>query len=48
MARWMITHRVERASELRKAELEGYRLDDSESTDTSWVFRRQQPPPKNG
>jgi len=48
MARWIIEHRIDRADQLRDADVLGYRFDASASTEDRWVFRRPQPPPKQG
>lgn len=45
MARWAIDARIERASDLKGFEADGYRLDASRSTDQALVFWRHQPPP---
>lgn len=45
MARWIVQHRVERASALREAVVDGYRFDPDASDGARWVFRRPQPPP---
>jgi cytoplasmic iron level regulating protein YaaA (DUF328/UPF0246 family) len=45
MARWMIERRVERVSDLREAEVLGYRYEPAASDPERWVFRRAQPPP---
>ncbi len=45
MARWAITHRVDRATALRDAEVLGYRFVPAESAPERWIFQRPQPPP---
>ncbi|MES2895240.1 MAG: peroxide stress protein YaaA [Pseudomonadota bacterium] len=44
MARYAIDHRIERATDLKAFDSEGYRFQKSASTDTEWVFSRPQPP----
>jgi cytoplasmic iron level regulating protein YaaA (DUF328/UPF0246 family) len=43
MARWVVDHRAGRASALRDAVVDGYRLDRDASDDDRWVFRRPHP-----
>lgn len=45
MARWIIEHRPAHAEDLKAANPEGYAFDAEASTETRWVYRRQQPPP---
>jgi hypothetical protein len=45
MARWIVENRVERAADLRDAEIDGYRFVAEASDDARWVYRRDQPPP---
>lgn len=45
MVRWALQHRAERAEELKGFDSGGYTFVPDDSTDTRWVFRRQQPPP---
>lgn len=44
-ARWLVQHRPAHTDALREATIDGYRLVPDESTDTRWIFRREQPPP---
>jgi cytoplasmic iron level regulating protein YaaA (DUF328/UPF0246 family) len=46
MARWIMQNRVEKASDLRDFNVEGYKLDKKASSETELVFSRKQPPPK--
>lgn len=46
MARWIMQERVDRADGLKDFNLEGYKIDPDQSTDTLLVFSRKQPPPK--
>lgn len=45
MARWIVDHRVERAEDLKRFDLDGYRFVAEASDTDRWVFRRPQPPP---
>lgn len=45
LARWMVENRIERATDLRDAEIDGYRYDAHASEPDRWVFRRPCPPP---
>jgi len=47
MARWIMQNRVDRAEGLKDFNLEGYKIDSQNSTETLLVFSRKQPPPKN-
>jgi len=46
MARWIIENRIERADDLRGFNVEGYAVNESQSTPELLIFTRQQPPPK--
>ncbi len=46
MARWIMENRIENADDLRGFDAEGYRLDQSASSETELVFSRPQPPVK--
>jgi cytoplasmic iron level regulating protein YaaA (DUF328/UPF0246 family) len=46
MARWIVEHRVERASDLKHFDCDGYRLDESRSDGGEMVFTRKQPKKK--
>ncbi|PHS39448.1 MAG: hypothetical protein COA91_05815 [Robiginitomaculum sp.] len=46
MVRWIIENRVEMPDDLRGFNLEGYAVDDNQSTPELLIFTRQQPPPK--
>jgi len=46
MARWIIENRIERTDDLRGFNVEGYALNESQSTPELLIFTRQQPPPK--
>lgn len=46
MARYAIDNRIEKASDLKAFDSEGYRFQAGASTDTEWVFSRPQPPLK--
>ena len=45
MARWAIDERIERATDLKRFDRAGYRIDRSGSTDAALVFWRPQPEP---
>ena len=45
MARWAIANRVEASEELKKFNETGYAFVPEQSTETEWVFEREQPPP---
>ncbi|MEO1242830.1 MAG: peroxide stress protein YaaA [Pseudomonadota bacterium] len=47
MARWAIENRVEKAEDLKKFTVGGYKLSKSLSSDDEWVFTRPQPPKKS-
>lgn len=47
MARWIIQERVDRAKGLKDFNLDGYRLDAAQTTESELVFTRKQPPPKS-
>lgn len=47
MARYAIDQRIEKASDLKGFDREGYRFRPEASTDTDWVFSRPQPPLKS-
>lgn len=47
MARWAIENRIEKAEDLKKFTVGGYRLSKSLSSDDEWVFTRPQPPKKS-
>ena len=46
MSRWIMQNRVDRAEGLKVFNLDGYKLDKKESTETELVFSRKQPAPK--
>ena len=46
MARWIMQNRVDRAEGLKDFNLDGYKLDKKESSETELVFKRPQPAPK--
>ncbi|MEO0321255.1 MAG: peroxide stress protein YaaA [Pseudomonadota bacterium] len=46
MARWALEHRITDHRDLRGFDVEGYRLNKTESSDDRWVFTRTQPAPK--
>ncbi len=46
MARWIVENRIETADDLRGFNVEGYAVNDSQTTPELLVFTRQQPPPK--
>ena len=46
MARWAIEKRIERAEDLKKFSVGGYKFSKSLSSDAEWVFTRPQPKPK--
>lgn len=46
MARWIMQNRVDRAEGLKDFNLEGYKLDKKDSSETELVFKRPQPAPK--
>ncbi len=46
MTRWIIQNRVDRTADLKEFDLEGYKIDLSQSSDDLLVFSRKQPPPK--
>ena len=48
MARHIITHRMDRAEQIKDAVVDDYRFDAEASSAHKWVFRRPQPPPVNG
>ncbi len=48
MVRWAAIHKPTNASELKNCTAMNYRYDDALSTETQWVFTREQPPPVNG
>lgn len=43
MARYIIDHRIENAAQLKKFDSAGYAFSADASTETKWVFRRQEP-----
>jgi cytoplasmic iron level regulating protein YaaA (DUF328/UPF0246 family) len=45
MVRWAATHKPTNASELKTCTAMNYQYDDALSTETQWVFTREQPPP---
>ena len=46
MARYAVDHRIEKASDLKAFDSEGYRFQPQASSETEWVFSRPQPPLK--
>jgi cytoplasmic iron level regulating protein YaaA (DUF328/UPF0246 family) len=44
LARFAIDHRIEKATELKAFDSEGYRFQPQASSETEWVFSRPQPP----
>lgn len=46
MARWMIQNRIEDANDLRAFNVDGYKINKRESSETQLIFTRKQPPPK--
>ena len=46
MARWAIANRIVRAEDLKGFDERGYTFMPEQSTETEWVFERDQPPPK--
>lgn len=46
MARWAIENRIEKAEDLKKFSVGGYKFSKSLSSDDEWVFTRPQPPKK--
>lgn len=46
MARWAIENRIERAEDLKKFSVDGYRFRKDGSGETIWLFTRPQPKPK--
>jgi cytoplasmic iron level regulating protein YaaA (DUF328/UPF0246 family) len=46
MARWIMQNRVDRAEGLKDFNLDGYKLDKAESSESELVFTRPQPAPK--
>ena len=48
MVRWAATHGATSAHDLKRCDAMGYAYDDAQSTDSKWVFTREQPPPVNG
>lgn len=46
MARWAIEKRIEKAEDLKKFSVGGYKFSKSLSSDEEWVFTRPQPKPK--
>lgn len=48
MARWAAQHRIDRAEDLKRFDVGGYRFSPALSTDREWVFSRPQPKPKKG
>lgn len=47
MARWAIENRIEKAQDLKKFSVGGYKFSKSLSSDDEWVFTRPQPPKKS-
>ncbi len=45
MVRWAATHKPTNASELKTCTAMNYQYDDALSTETQWLFTREQPPP---
>ena len=45
MTRWIIENRVTEPERLQSCDVMGYRFVPDASTETKWVFQRQQPPP---
>ncbi len=48
MARWAIENRIEKAGDLKKFKVGGYKYSKPLSSDDEWVFTRPQPAPKKG
>ncbi len=48
MARWIMQNRIENPDDLRAFDLENYKYDPELSEGSTLVFKRKQPPPKNG
>ncbi|GJL94189.1 MAG: UPF0246 protein [Hyphococcus sp.] len=46
MARWAIQNRIEKAEDLKKFSVGGYKFSKSLSSDAEWIFTRPQPAPK--
>ena len=46
MARWVIENRIDNAADLRGFDVENYKINIKESTDTTLIFTRTQPPSK--
>ncbi len=47
MARWVMQNQIEASGDLRGFNLDGYKINKRESSETQLVFTRKQPPPKN-
>jgi len=47
MARWVIQNRVDKASDLKNFDLNGYKFDPARSDDHTLIFARPQPPKKS-
>ncbi len=47
MARWAIENRIEKAEDLKKFSVGGYKFSKELSSDEEWVFTRPQPPKKS-
>ena len=48
MTRWIMQERIDRADGLKDFNLEGYKFDPKDSSETEMVFKRKQPAPKKG
>ena len=46
MARWVMQNQIDKADDLRSFNLDGYKINTSESSETQLIFTRKQPPPK--
>ena len=46
MARWIVQNRVDRADGLKDFNLDGYKFDAAQSSESELVFSRPQPAPK--
>lgn len=47
MARWVMQNQIEASDDLRAFNLDGYKINKRESSETQLVFTRKQPAPKN-
>ncbi len=48
MARWAIENRINKAEDLKKFKVGGYKFSKTLSSDDEWIFTRPQPAPKKG